>query len=78
MTATIEDFERLIEAAHGQVAVIIRTNDNARIIIRDNSGVTGITGEALMSKTIALMDELFPAGDGPSDNTQLSDAQRSE
>lgn len=67
MNTTIQDFERLIEGAYGQVAVIIRDRDNARIIIRDNSGVTGLTGEALMTKCVAFIDELFP-GERTSEN----------
>ena len=53
------EFERLIERAAGQVVVLIRHGD--RIIIRDNSGVSGLTGELLMQKSLALLDELFPS-----------------
>lgn len=71
MNTTIERLiERLIERAHGQVAVIIRIKDDSRIIIRDNSGVTGLTGDDLMTKCVALMDALFRRGDGPSENTE--------
>ena len=55
----LEEFQRLIEQSPGQVALLIRDGD--RIIIRDNSGVTGLTGEPLMQKSIALLDELFPS-----------------
>ncbi len=54
----LKEFERLIERASGQVALLIRHGD--RIIIRDNSGITGLTGEVLMQKCLALLDELFP------------------
>jgi hypothetical protein len=55
----LEKVDRLIESApHGRVVFIVQDGD--RIIIRDNSGVTGLVGESLMNKTRALIEELFP------------------
>jgi hypothetical protein len=41
-----------------QVVFVIKTGDT--ITIRDNSGITGLTGESLMDATENFLDELFP------------------
>lgn len=56
----LEAAQRLVEevGSECQIAVVLRSGDE--IQIRDNSGVEGLTGEPLMQKTVAMLEELFP------------------
>lgn len=55
--AAVRNAELLCETSPCQTVVIIRREDE--IVIRDNSGIEGLTGDPLMHKTIALLEEIF-------------------
>lgn len=67
--AAIRNAELLCETSPCQTVVIIRREDE--IVIRDNSGVEGLTGDSLMRKSIALLEEIFER-----DNDKLTDSRR--
>lgn len=64
--AAIRNAELICATSPCQTVVIIRREDE--IVIRDNSGVEGLTSEPLMHKIIALLEEIFER-----DNEKVSD-----
>lgn len=54
-----EAAQRFVESVTNCNAVVILWGCE-EIAIYDNSGVTGLTGEPLLTKTLAMLEELFP------------------